>query len=241
MNVIMAPCFLRHRDPQRPRKRWVETDELLSAWKQGVDANRLHGRIFYDGLSSAFMEKHSSERVRFEYFAHEDSSVSCNDWRFWAYREWLKKHPEVEKVFCTDLFDVRVVQDPFSLIDGQYKLYVAKQPSPCGVNYFRAGWRSSFDEDLPSWLEDQPRLNAGIFGGYREDVVEFCSLMVEQILTCWQKWKDRGLRGKPNANMPVFNFILYGQVRNFWAEGAPLHSIFRKYENDRRDVYFIHK
>ena len=44
-------------------------------------------------------------------------------------------------------------------------------------------------------------------------------------------------------DMPVLNKIVYEEYapNQVWAQGAPLHSLFKEYEFDRTDVAFIYK
>ena len=49
------------------------------------------------------------------------------------------------------------------------------------------------------------------------------------------------IQKKKNLNMVVFNYVVYNNFKNNNITGEKLHSKFMKYENSRKDVYFIHK
>jgi hypothetical protein len=229
MNVIIAPCLLRYPDPQR-KKMVKPSVDLIRTWATGVRCNGLKGIILHDCLPQSIISQF--EHIWFEPVSHP-IGISCNDWRFIAFRDWLEAHPNVNKVFCTDLFDVKVIGDPFGLITGDL-IYAAREPSTCSSNrWFRKKWRSAFGSPIPPHMKDKPVLNAGIFGGHKTVVEGFCNKMSLQIQSCI------ATRSSSNVNMAVFNYILYGS-NNVWAEGAPLHSIFKMYES-RSDVFFAHK
>ena len=41
--------------------------------------------------------------------------------------------------------------------------------------------------------------------------------------------------------MPIFNYLVYRHFRRKALTGSPIHSIYKQYEDDRSDVWFIHK
>ena len=46
---------------------------------------------------------------------------------------------------------------------------------------------------------------------------------------------------RDNLNMIVFNYVVYNNYKQKVNTGEPLHSVYKKFENNRKDVYFIHK
>ena len=75
--------------------------------------------------------------------------------------------------------------------------------------------------------------NAGILGGNRENVIKFIKNMIYIFNLIDNKNKDK------NNNMAVFN-IVSENTKNI-ITGTPLHSDFKEFQNNRKDVYFIHK
>ncbi len=45
-----------------------------------------------------------------------------------------------------------------------------------------------------------------------------------------------------NGNMAALNLVLYRDIgeQNIWAQGAPLHLVFKRYDRSA-DVCFVHK
>ena len=46
---------------------------------------------------------------------------------------------------------------------------------------------------------------------------------------------------RENLNMIVFNYVVYKVFNEKVISGFPLNSDFKKYQNKRKDIYFIHK
>jgi hypothetical protein len=65
--------------------------------------------------------------------------------------------------------------------------------------------------------------------------VEFLEHMVETLESLDSE------RSGMNLNMAVFNYVVHQHFKRRAVTGAPVHSVFKNYENDRRDVWFIHK
>lgn len=235
--VIIAPCFIKQPDPQRGVV-WDEEGDLAAGvdhWIQGIVDLKLSGTILYDGLTDAFIAERTSEYISFHH-CPQSQEYSPNDFRFWAILQYLDSYPEIEQVFCTDLFDVRVAQNPFELLIDCGPLCVGVEPSSIGENtWMQHQWQRVWGTPVPEKLTAQPVLNAGILGGDRDRVIQLCKSMHHHI-------KDRAERCH-NSNMPVFNYIMYEEIGegHFWAKQEPLHSVFRGYEYERDDVAFIHK
>jgi hypothetical protein len=49
--------------------------------------------------------------------------------------------------------------------------------------------------------------------------------------------------GRPerNLNMPIVNYVFHRYFAGRFRMGAPVTSVFKGYEQDRTDVWFIHK
>lgn len=236
MNVLLTGYFCRAPDPQRGRRVAADSDDLVQGFMAGAQKLELHTRIFHDGLGEAFIQKHSTELVRFEP-ARLAPRQSCNDERFFIYRRWLSAQRGVSSVFCTDLFDIRICRDPHQLVEGP-KLWVGSEPWSMAE---RVGMHNRFERaygEIPPNLRDRQILNAGIFGGTRDTVLAFLDAMCDEI---------RALRASArtafNCNMAAYNAVLYS---NAWASrvhapGKPLHSVFGSYEPDSDAYCFVHR
>lgn len=219
MNLIFSPYFTQNRnfsqhDSSHNQKGGSRPDcyYLIKEWYESVMDNNLKAIIFHNECSSEFIEKYSNSNISFVYY-NKLNRPSYNDERFYCYVKYLINHPEVENIFCTDIFDVKFFNDPFKLLSNEYSLYVGSEiPS--------WGWMDRKFREVK--LEKLPRTkmvyNAGIVGGNREDILLFFNLMIDYFSNI-----DKNI----NANMGVFNHCL----RRVWKEkvftGFPLHSTFK--------------
>ena len=77
-------------------------------------------------------------------------------------------------------------------------------------------------------------LNAGVIGGSRKLVLELLS----KICNLYKKLGKKAI----NYNMGILQEVVYNShIVNKIKIGAPVVSKFKKYENHRKDVWFIHK
>ena len=79
--------------------------------------------VFHDQLSEGFTEQHGCHEVAFDHYPLK-TPRSVNDERYQCYYEYLLKHPEIERVYMLDLFDIEFFSNPFDLMDDdKYDIY----------------------------------------------------------------------------------------------------------------------
>jgi hypothetical protein len=223
----------------------VERDALsyIGDWYTSLHALGLHGTVFHDGLSDAFVAEHRTEQVDFVFADPADFTYSLNDQRFFLYLAHLQSHPKIERLFLTDGSDVRIASDPFGALEPD-RIYAGSEeatlfPPPLAADHLYAMERLAaaglhdFRAALASSGKRRPILNAGILGGQRDVVLEALRAITELLSAIG--------RPEENLNMGVFNYALYTRFEDRLQTGAPVHSRFGAFERDRRDVWFIHK
>lgn len=227
-NVILTTYFTGKEDPQRGGFTENNSFEYIRPWHSSVSRLGLTGVIFHDRLSEAFVKTHSNESISFvrdDGFSKWD--MSCNDYRFVCYLEYLKKNP-CEKVFMTDASDVTIVSDPFEFIEPG-KLCVGLERGK--VNRWKRGYPRMLAVYGELGCGEQLLLNAGIIGGPYALVLAFLDDFVEE-----------SVRNPDfNNNMKVLNYLGYTKYKGSLKNGGKLNSRFKKYEVNRTDVLFIHK
>ena len=138
----------------------------------------------------------------------------------------------------TDGSDVTVVKNPFN-----------KFKNLCAGSEFSKGFKNQCLKEKISLFNSMNLkekfvyhknpvntvYNAGILGGNRKDVLNF----LKNMINIFEKF-DNEIKTK-NLNMIVFNYVIYKIYSQNIISGNTLHSKFKKYENNRTDVYFIHK
>jgi len=92
-------------------------------------------------------------------------------------------------------------------------------------------------------------LNCGITGGYRNEVLNFYHQMKQiiadpnlSVRESNAKAAETNTKGEDiHVNMPALNYLAYNGLIGPIFSGEPLHSKYKKFENNRTDVWFVHK
>ena len=124
-SVIFTSYFSLKKHPNDPNDRWVigrqvdgrvaQNDfKYIESWYNSVNELYLEGRIFYDNLSDEFLERYTTDKIKF--IKVFPSDYSNNDWRFFCYRNYLEEN-KFNNVFLTDGSDVTVAKDPSEIIN----------------------------------------------------------------------------------------------------------------------------
>lgn len=247
----MSTYFTSRPHPQYGHKVDADSYPYMEEWHSSILHLGLEGLIFHDGLSPEFVSEWTTPDLHFQAVDPRTFRYPLNDQRFLVYRQFLRNHPEIEKVFLTDLSDVRVARDPFPEVKPGL-IYVGSQPGSLwprvgdGCKYV-AERLVAAGEPYSHWIDQlapvdgeasQPKhpipvLNAGILGGCREMVLTVLDAIVQCI--------DSIDRREENLNMGIFNYVHYRFFAANLVTGAPVHSVFGGFENERTDVWFIHK
>ena len=211
--VILSAYFITKKDPQRGC--FVARDDFgkIRGWYESVCSLGLSGVIFHDGLSDKFVSDYGNDYVRFvRYKLRTDRSV--NDERFYCWHEYLLGDLGVDDVYLTDLFDVRFVRNPFSVVDGRYRIYCGDHGGKMNGWIFRQ-MRRAYGR---VFHEDKVRLNCGVIGGARGDVLRLLGAM----LLDFDKVNTSNC-----VDMAVFNKCVYDLFCGRILHGKPVVGRFR--------------
>jgi hypothetical protein len=238
-DVIFGPYFTKninyhqHDSSHKGRGGSKPNDyKQMQNWYESIQKFDLNAVIFHNEHSKRFIEKYSTDKISFQSW-HKKHRPSYNDERIWTYREYLTTHPEIERVFMTDLYDVQFFGNPFELFENHSARIFAGEEL---LSKYSSRWMVRKCREMKTPLIQNKYApgckiyNAGIIGGYREDVLELLERMVKRFLKIPKKF---------NANMPVFNLCLQEMNTKIFS-GYPLHNKFRsqKYEDG---IYIKHK
>jgi hypothetical protein len=188
--------------------------------------------IFHDNLSKDFLDKYQKNNITF--LKVNPSKLSNNDSRFFHYHNFLHKN-FYEKVFLSDVCDVLVARDP-SIMKIDFDIYFCrdlidmKQYGFSGKSFTEICRNLSID--ISDLNLNQPMLNMGVIGFNYENSMKFLFKF------CSQRLKSGFI--SENVNMTLGNFIARKYFNKIYS-GEPFCSEFKKYQTDRKDVYFIHK
>jgi hypothetical protein len=201
--------------------------DLIKDWYNSVVGLGLNAVVMHNELSDDFVKTYSRANIKFIRYTKQHRP-SYLDERFYAYREYLADNPDIEKVLCTDMFDLKFINDPFKLFSDKYRLYVGSEANP-GWEWMRNKYKLA---GIPPLSEDKILYNAGLVGGYREEMIGLLNEMVS-IFVCAPKNTD--------VDMVAINECLHhklGHIPVF--TGHPLHNVFKSYRHTQ-DVAIAHK
>jgi hypothetical protein len=246
-SIICTTYFSKKKHPNNPNDAAVigrDSDgrvlqnniSYIKPWYDSIDKLDLNGIVFYDNLDTEFVNKYQTHRIKF--IKVNPSYYSNNDWRFFIYRDYFHDN-KYDSVFLTDGSDVSVVKNPHEVVDryNYIDFFVCKDSIllnqfPYIQIHNQAKW-----ENLHWFIKNQqhlPLINMGVIGGKYSNIQAFLIAFCE----------TRIKLGNPDFNSDmwigqyVFRYIL--SHKNLLI-GEPFTSIFKQYENERKDVYFIHK
>jgi hypothetical protein len=188
--------------------------------------------IFHDNLSEEFVGKYTNKNIKF--LKVIPSNLSNNDYRFFLYQDWLNKN-FYEKVFLVDACDVIISKDP-STMNIDHDIYFCEDLLKLsdyrfGMDTFSQICNSLLLEPLLN-LHNHILLNMGVIGFNHKNAMKFLNLF------CNQRKQSRLFH--LNVNMTLGNYIARKYFNQVYS-GEPFCSEFKKYQKNRKDVYFIHK
>lgn len=204
--------FAQHDHTEKCKK---DDFSLIEKFYNSIKKNNLNCIIFHNELSDQFVNKYSNEKIKFQHQIISNRK-SYNDERFFCYLQYLKIHEkEIDKVICTDCFDVQIHKNPFHLIDKKFDICVGED------NEKGKKWIEEKMTKCNLKIKIKKPYNAGIIGGYRIKLVNFFEEMTRMMSNCPEEI---------NSNMAVLNYMLNSKKWKILS-GFPLHNKFRSFNN----------
>lgn len=211
MNAVVTTLLCSAPDPQRG-ERWDPDGRLLDTLAgsiTGADLTVLHDTPLRHPVPAA---------------SYRAVPPSANPYHHrWAViADWLATC-EAEWVWCVDATDVEMLHEPWGHME-EGVIYCGSEPST---------------EVAEEWLAENhpsaggsagPLLNAGLLGGYRATVRQFCAVMLSEL----------ALSGDDLTDMAAFNRTL---AFDAWpvVTGPQVHTRFRAEERDHPTAWWRHK
>lgn len=241
MNYIAASLFTTCIDPQRGIK-WNPSVKDLQDWYVSgkalcKDDPNLHLILFYDQLPQEIFKAYIGDCITF--IQVEDCNyLSPHDYRWIVYRNFVENNlEEGDNIFFTDSTDVVIANNPFPHIEPS-RLYSGDEEVAWDNGWANA--RSPFYrrtvedfEEIYQANRNSNLLNCGILGGSVDIVRKFLDKVYFYIELTLEKPYD-------TTDMVTHNYV----IRKYFPDvihGAPLNSVFKNYEYNRKDIWFIHK
>ncbi len=197
--------------------------ERMQLWYDSLINVGCEAVVFHDELSDDFTQTHTRSEVAFERYQLK-TPRSVNDERYQCYYQYLLKHPEIERVYMLDLFDIEFFSNPFTLInDETHDIYCGGDAGEYNDKLNREKMTRAFGR---AYYEDRIKLNAGVCGGNRAQIMR----LLESMIAVFDRLTKEG--EVRNLNMAIFNKCVYDLFDNERVLfGYPLNSRFKKYES----------
>jgi hypothetical protein len=247
--VILTSYFSQKKHPNDPNDNcvigrdtdgrvWQNSFDYIKVWYKSLQNLDLDARIFYDNLSDEFISKYSTDRIHF--IRVEPSNFSNNDWRFFCYRNYLIDH-KYSNIFLTDCSDVRIVKHPKQIIEDnpEVNYFICKDSiSTRDFGYLKV--HEYFKWSNLEWFKNHndtgtlDLLNMGVIGAKYDDMMDF----LDKFCLVRLQMNNPQFNADMWIGQYVFRYLLSNKTQ---LVGYPFTSEFKKYQNDREDVYFIHK
>lgn len=246
--VILTSYFSKKKHPNSPNDSHVvgrtangtvASNEIsyIRPWYDSVKNLGLRGVVFHDALTDDFVDRHSTDLISFEKVG--DFDYSNNDFRFFCFDDYLHSNKSFDFVFHTDASDVTIVKDPSKLFTDYPNVDYFACKDSIKLNQFNYMWaheKYNFEDKVKFLLNynNWDLINMGVIGGRYTDMRKF-----------YKRFRETRIKmGEPhfNSDMWLCQYLLRSQFQNKkFTMGEPVCSEFKKFQNDRKDVYFIHK
>ncbi|CAE7948194.1 GATL10 [Symbiodinium sp. KB8] len=242
--MILTSYFTTKKDWQRGKYVKPTFSKIQKLYQTAV-TNGLSVSVLYDVLPQEFLDAYASERFRFVQvnLTQFDKRYGVNDVRYFFFERLVQQNRDWKYIFIVDAFDVRSGMNPCTGMQPG-KIYVGGEQDRLKKHpWMKARFQKmggKYNQWYTTKVTDKLKiLNCGLTGGQRDMMLKLLSRMVQVLqdpaLAIRQKNEDI------NLNMAALNYILYVEFDGKFQYGPPVHSAYKRFENKRKDVWWVHK
>ena len=246
------------------RKTQIKSDDFkyIKDFYNSVLKLNITVKIFYDNLSSKFIQKYTTDNIEFV-LINRKLNYTCfhpHEFRFIAFYDYLKNsNPNIlsnyKYIFTTDIRDVIINKHPIHFINeinsintnynNKYTLFIQKdvdehiKDNKWANENFTKILKTPLNTSILQNYINNPLLNCGIIGGSSQTFMIFFEKFIEYIY----KFKENST---DIVDMIAINYVyyhyytLFNNTTNSTYIGGKLHSPFYKYVKSP-DFCFSHK
>jgi hypothetical protein len=210
-SVVMGAYLNSKIDDQR-KHQWKAIPEVIATWRDSARNAGFEPILFTD----CFKPGQATHR---QVYTRPQRLENIYNHRFAAFRDYLTKHKEYfDFVLLTDTTDVEIFAYPEMEAD---TIYIGSEPWTDWI----------YTQPMPAKMHRQPLLlNCGIIGGHISIILPFLNDMCDF------------MKGQQKiADMASVNHILQVEKKYNFVTGHPLHTVFKKFEQDDGEVCIRHK
>ena len=254
--VVLTSYFTQKPHPNDPRDAHVigrqpngyipnNSFEYIEKWYNSLSDLKINSIIFHDDLSEKFTKKYTNDYINFIKVERQEVHYSNNDWRFFCFKEYLDSNL-FDWVVHADVSDVVAVKNPSDLFleFPEFDFYACKDAIK--LNQFpylqfhnSIGWKTDFK--CLGQHDKWDLINMGVIGGSYENMKLFYDTFCEIREDVDSRISDPN-SNSINLNMWICQYLLRWILKDKKTLiGEPFTSEFKKYQDDRKDVWFIHK
>lgn len=230
-SVVITCYFTQVIDPQRGTHFESDIIKLIQI-SDSIKNNGCDLVVINDCFNSSELKEKLGDHAKCWYYSTNHGNPYFNRWV--AISKYLFDHPEIDQVFCVDATDVEMQVNPFMEIQKGY-LYVGDEAGNTVNNVWlkKHHWHSKY-MDVYNHYGNKPLLNAGIVGGFRNDVLKFCALM----MGCYENTREGQNQLTDMAALQYVCYIALGYDKI--KHGSRINTRFKANERNTTS-YFKHK
>ena len=239
MNIIVGIYYNDGKDIQRNQIIPSDNYDYFKNWHESAKKLGIKCILLTDGsCSEDFIQRYNSDHLEIKVTENKQKE-NHNTVKFLDIKKLIdEQSSKYKKILITDTSDVIFLRNPFDYISTN-SLYVGSEQNHKKGTIYKCSemkWAKlvygSTMPEFPFWEENF--LNCGIVGGNAEVVKKFLEHYKE--IHSKRSWPEH----YPN-DMIITTLVAYRYFKNNIVTGAPLHTIFKKYENNHPEAYIVHK
>lgn len=217
---------------------------LVQKWADSIQKAGLKAVLFHNGFSPETCEKNQNQHLQF-IRVEPSATFNPNVYRYFLYLDFLRKNIlTITDLFVTDVSDVVLIQNPFSApeyLSNPTHIFSGDEPKT-----LQNEWMQAHSAHLRAQIEDfegyeikfaeETLLNCGIIGGKAEVMLDFLTRLTA-LHTAYNQSNPTAYTG----DMGAFNYLIRTQFAAKILHGFPVNTVFKAYEEPRKDCWFRHK
>jgi len=218
--------------------------EIIQKWYDSILKLQINAIVFHNSFSKDIVEKYTNEYIRFVEVKY-DERLKPNVFRYFVYQDYLKQNlKEISNLFVTDITDVEVINNPFEspvYVENTDYLFCGDEPEILGNDWMR-NHCSHLRNLMPEFSlyealnQHETLLNCGVIGAN----ITIMKLLFDNMLAMHEAFSFTNTTDY-TLDMGVFNFVARTVFAHKILHGAPVSTVFKKYESQRTDCWFRHK
>lgn len=241
--MLLTSYFITKKDWQRGKYVKAKFGKIRTLYRTSLEQG-LNVTVIHDGLPHDLIQSYSSKYFHFKQvdLTEYNARYGVNDVRYFFFEKLVRENTEWKYCFIVDAFDVRVGMNPCSGME-KGKLYIGHELDKLKGHPWMQARFSKMGGKYLKWYKEIDKhmkiLNCGITGGHRDIFLRLMERMTEVLqdpaIKIMSKTEDI------NLNMAALNYIVYVDFPGQFTGNKPVHSAYKKYQNERKDVWFVHK